>query len=139
MFNKNYAIRNVKIGSFVNSKTGQHLSTGSDGKSHFFEYIEVNANSLEEILAIIDEKNNNAIDIFNGNIYHILKRDEYNRIIEKPDFVKPDVIYALNVDVNDKYTDSQLFRIYCISAANKVVKDYEQKYEDVSFQKVKKK
>ena len=138
MFNK-YAIKNVKIGSFTGEKTGENKTLGKDGKARRYEYIEVNSDSIEEILAVIDEKNNNAIDIFTGNIYHILKRDEYNRIIEEPGFIKPDIVYDLKVNLEDKYTDSQLFRIYCINMASKVVKDYQKQYEDVSFQKVKKK
>lgn len=138
MFDR-YAIRNVKIGSFTDNKTGEHASISSDGKTRSFGYIEVNTDSIEEVLAVIDEKNNNAIDIFNGNVYHILKRDEYNRIIEKPGFVQPNELYALQVSAKNKYTDSQLFRMYCISMASKVVNDYKEKYEgDVSFQKVKK-
>lgn len=138
MFNK-YAIKNVKIGSFTDNRTGCQMTTSSNGKVQKFEKIEVNSNSIEDILAVIDEKNNNAIDIFSGEVYHILKRDEGNRIIENPGFIKPDVLYALKVDTNNKYTDSQLFRMYCISMASKVVRDYQKEYEDVSFQKVKKK
>lgn len=139
MYNK-YEVRKVKIGSFTGVTTGGHIARSEDNQPQSFGYAELDPNTIREILAIIDEKNGNAIDIFDGNFYHILQRDHLNRIIEKPGTVKANTLYALSVNIKDKFTDSQLFKIYCNSMATKAALDYEQKYEgNVSFQKVKRK
>ena len=118
---QNYELKKAKIGSFNGICAGEYATINSFGKSVKVGMIEINENSLKEIICVIDEENQNAIDIFTGNFYHILKRDANNRIVED---VQADCYYVLRIYDEKKITDSMLHRIYCNHLAEQAVSSY---------------
>lgn len=120
---KKTELKKVKIGSFNGILTGGYATT-VEGVSKAVIYAELNEDSIKEIICIIDLEKENAIDIFTGEVYHVLKRDEEKRIIED---IETDRYYVLSISRDNVISESQLYNIYlnymASQAKNKYIKN----------------
>lgn len=133
---KNYDFKEVRIGSFNGICTGGGATTDENGNAIGISLLELNEESIKDIICIIDEENGNAIDISNGNYYHILKRDKNGRIIEDYSAIQKDCFYALSVLEEKKVTKSQIYRMYCNYLVASVVSEYKKKISESTSSKV---
>ena len=125
---KNYDLRPVKIGCFSGVYTGGHATTGEDGLPKKVILAELDENTVKDIICMIDEENSNAIDIFSGDFYPILKRDKYGRITEEPKYLETNYYYALNVYPKEKLTASFMYRVYCNCLADSAYSKYQKNF-----------
>lgn len=124
---KNYTLKQVTIGCLNdNVLDDTYISESINGKHFQVQQREVDKKSLKNIICVIDEENHNAVDIETGEYYHILKRDDYNRIVEKPGDIVANCYYALKVKENVKVTESRLYRIFLMRSVDKIMEEYRQ-------------
>ena len=119
-----YDIKLAQIGCFKNFNGGSFSAYGPSGNKINVIKAELDEKSIKDITCIIDDENNNAIDIFTGEVYRILKRGSDNRIIDDISSLETNNYYVLHVLEDKKLTESQLYRIYCNDLANKVFVKY---------------
>lgn len=138
---KDYEVRKVKIGSYIGVGSGGYATFDSNGKSCAVINIEVDDKSLEERICVIDKERENAIDIFSSEVFHIIKRDKNNRILDPIDKLHPGITYVLQVMEKKELDDSKIFRLYCAYLARNVVSEYEKRHGDgeIKDSKIKKK
>ena len=130
---KKYDLRQVTIGCLNGNVLDNYLSEAISGKHFQIQQIEVDKESLKDIVCVIDDKNGNAIDIETGEYYHILKRDKYSRIIEKPEDILANHYYALRVNEEVQITDSFLCKMFLIYSIDNIMKEY---YETLKSKEV---
>lgn len=119
-----YDIKLAQICCFKNLNGGGFSAYGTYGKKINVVKVELDEKSIKEITCIIDEENNNAIDIFTGEVYRVLKRGNDGRITDDISSLETNNYYVLHVLEDKKVTESQLYRIYCNGLANKVFVKY---------------
>ena len=105
---KKYDLRKARVGTFNGVLTGGY-ATDVDGVSKTVIYAELNENSIKEITCLVDLENENVIDIFTGEVFHILQRDNKRRVIEK---IESNRYYVLSIENIEVKTESQLYNIY---------------------------
>ena len=124
---KKYDLRKARVGTFNGVLTGGY-ATDVDGVSKTVIYAELNENSIKEITCLVDLENENVIDIFTGEVFHILQRDNKRRVIEK---IESNRYYVLSIENIEVKTESQLYNIYlnymATQAKSKYNKDKQQK------------
>lgn len=120
----NFEIKLAQICCFKNLNGGSFSAYQSSGNKISVIKMELDEKTINEITCIIDEENDNAIDIFTGDVYRILKRGKDGRIIDDISSLETNHYYVLHVLEDKKVTESQLYRIYCNDLANKVFAKY---------------
>lgn len=121
-------MNNIKI---YDAKIKKYESLGKKGD--WSQRIIIDENSIFTITCVIDFDNNKAIDIENGNVYEMVKRDEKGRIInsaENP--VKFDYPYVTEYKEKNMEKVSMLYGLQMKSRAKRAYEEYQGEMEPKS-------
>lgn len=117
-------IREVEIGSFSGNCVGSSAVYDANGNMNVVLNLELNPDSVSTAICSLDTNFGKAINIDTGDIYDVLKKDKFNRIINDPREIKPNQQYVLSIGSKKILTSSELYNLYCnISNDNNLYKD----------------